>query len=104
MGRHGTGLMGESLYERLGVTKDASDAEIKKAYRKLALKYHPDKGGDAEKFKTYAEAYAVLSDVEKCVAPTSCNPPGGRMRLITPRDASCARAGGASTMPQASWR
>jgi len=53
------------LYERLGVTKDASDAEIKKAYRKLALKYHPDKGGDAEKFKTYAEAYAVLSDVEK---------------------------------------
>lgn len=56
-------------YETLGVNKSATAAEIKKAYRKLALKYHPDKtSGDKvaeEKFKEVSEAYAVLSDVEK---------------------------------------
>ncbi|SDP04311.1 DnaJ C-terminal domain-containing protein [Desulforhopalus singaporensis] len=56
-------------YKTLGITKDASEREIKKAYRKLALKYHPDKTkGDKElekKFKEVSEAYAVLSDVEK---------------------------------------
>ena len=52
-------------YERLGVAKDADDTAIKKAYRTLALKHHPDKGGDPEGFKQYAEAYAVLSDAEK---------------------------------------
>ena len=55
----------DDLYQRLGVPKDADEGQIKKAYRMLALKHHPDKGGDAEVFKTYAEAYAVLSDPEK---------------------------------------
>jgi len=56
-------------YKILGVNKTASDSEIKKAYRKLAMKYHPDhtKGdkSDEEKFKKISEAYAVLSDKEK---------------------------------------
>ena len=56
-------------YEVLGVSRDADDATIKKAYRKLAKKYHPDiNPGDKEaeaKFKEASEAYAVLSDAQK---------------------------------------
>src|SRR5678816_2184778 len=59
-------------YEILGVTKTATEVEIKKAYRKLAVQYHPDKNpGDhtaEEKFKECAEAYAVLSDSQKRAA------------------------------------
>ena len=56
-------------YEVLSVAKDASGDEIKKAYRKLAIKYHPDRNPDdanaEEKFKEAAEAYSVLSDPQK---------------------------------------
>lgn len=60
--------MGKDYYKILGIAKGASDDEIKKAYRKLALKYHPDKNrsaGAEEKFKEIAEAYEVLSDTKK---------------------------------------
>ncbi|RLC30585.1 MAG: J domain-containing protein [Deltaproteobacteria bacterium] len=62
--------MAEDYYKILGVSRDASDEEIKKAYRKLAMKYHPDhckgdKKEAEEKFKKISEAYAVLKDREK---------------------------------------
>jgi DnaJ homolog subfamily A member 2 len=52
-------------YTLLGVSKDASQADIKKAYRKLAIQHHPDKGGNEETFKQITKAYEVLSDEEK---------------------------------------
>jgi len=54
-----------SPYEALGIAKGASDDEIKKAYRKLAIKTHPDKGGDPEQFKKIQGAYDILSDPQK---------------------------------------
>ena len=56
----------KDYYKILGVKKDASEEEIKKAFRKLAHAYHPDKsGGDEAKFKEANEAYSVLSDKKK---------------------------------------
>jgi len=57
--------MSKDYYQILGISRDASPDEIKKAYRKLAHKYHPDKGGDEKKFKEINEAYQILSDKEK---------------------------------------
>lgn len=55
----------EDYYKTLGVSKSASKEEIKKAYRKLAHKHHPDKGGDEKTFKKISEAYQVLSNDSK---------------------------------------
>ena len=62
--------MGVDYYKVLGVSRDATDTELKKAYRKLAIKWHPDKNQNNEeeatkKFKEISEAYDVLSDSEK---------------------------------------
>lgn len=59
----------KDYYDILGINRDAEDAEIKKAYRKLAMKYHPDRNSNdkeaEEKFKEIQKAYAVLSDPQK---------------------------------------
>lgn len=52
-------------YSTLGLNRNASDDDIKKAYRKMAMKYHPDRGGDEKKFKEVEEAYRTLSDPQK---------------------------------------
>lgn len=61
-------MMGKDYYKTLGLQKGATDDELKKAYRKMALKYHPDKNkspGAEDKFKEIAEAYEVLNDPKK---------------------------------------
>jgi DnaJ-class molecular chaperone len=57
--------MAKDYYKILGIDKSATKEEIKKAFRKLALEHHPDKGGDEKKFKEINEAYTVLSDDKK---------------------------------------
>ena len=58
----------KDYYEILGVSKTATDEEIKRAFRKLAKTYHPDnkQTGDEAKFKEVGEAYAILSDASIC--------------------------------------
>jgi len=90
----------DRYYQILGVDKNATQEELKKAHRKLALKCHPDKGGDPEKFKEINEAYDVLKDAEKREiydmvraerVPTACvgcllhAPPHGRNERILAR-------------------
>ncbi len=57
--------MAKDYYQILGVSKSATDDEIKKSFRRLAHEHHPDKGGDATKFKDINEAYQILSDKQK---------------------------------------
>ncbi|KAI6057498.1 DnaJ-like protein subfamily B member 4-like protein [Aix galericulata] len=66
-GRRGAG-MGKDYYRTLGLARGASDEEVKRAYRRQALRFHPDKNkepGAEERFKEVAEAYDVLSDPKK---------------------------------------
>jgi DnaJ family protein A protein 2 len=60
--------MSQSLYEILGVERGASEEEIRKAYRRMALKMHPDKGGEEAEFQKLQQAYDILSDGEKRAA------------------------------------
>ncbi|KAG6334264.1 hypothetical protein ID866_4821 [Astraeus odoratus] len=55
----------KDYYKILGVQRDCSELDLKKAYRRESLKHHPDKGGDEEKFKLVVEAHAVLSDPQR---------------------------------------
>ena len=61
--------MPNDFYDTLGISRDASDSDIKSAYRKLAMKYHPDRNqGDAtaeQKFKDVSQAYEILKDSKK---------------------------------------
>lgn len=59
---------GKDFYKILGVSPESNEDEIKKAYRKMALKFHPDKNSDADaedRFKEIAEAYEILTDPKK---------------------------------------
>ena len=68
-------------YETLGVNHTTQPDEIKKAYRKLASKHHPDKGGDAEQFKKIQEAYDVLSDPQRKHQYDNPNPFGNNGQM-----------------------
>ena len=71
------------LYETLGVSRDASEAEIKKAYRARARSAHPDAGGDEEEFKQVQHAYNVLRDPQQR-ARTSERAGMAHVCLVTP--------------------
>jgi molecular chaperone DnaJ len=69
--------LSKDYYRILGVSKDASSDDIKKAFRKLAMEHHPDKGGDEDRFKELNEAYEVLSDPDKRRSHDNPNPFNG---------------------------
>ncbi|WP_457973346.1 DnaJ C-terminal domain-containing protein [Arthrobacter sp. D1-17] len=87
----------KDFYKILGVAKDASDADIKKAYRKLARQYHPDtNSGDAvseKKFKDISEAYSVLSDPEERQQYDAIRAMGGGARFAPHGAGSTANGG-----------
>ena len=79
------------FYNTLGVPRNASDADIKTAYRKLAMAHHPDRNNGSkeaeEKFKAITEAYDVLRDPDKRTAALSRIPSG---RFATPEEVAAA--------------
>lgn len=97
------------FYEILGVNKDATQAEIKKAYLGLAKKAHPDKGGDPEEFKEIQKAYSTLSDPEKRAAydkhgeegaESAGDGPSGAEDILNMMFGGGARARGGPTGPR----
>ena len=88
----------KDFYKVLGLTKDASEAELKKSYRKLARKYHPDSNpgnaGAEEKFKELSEAFTVLSDAEQRKEYDAIRAMGGGARFTAPGRGGSAGSGG----------
>jgi len=80
--------MSKDYYKILGINRDANPEDIKKAYRKLALQYHPDRNPDdkeaEEKFKDVAEAYDVLSNPDKKLRYDATGDPNGRSQAFDP--------------------
>ena len=87
----------KDFYQVLGVSKDVSDAELKKTYRKLARKYHPDSNpGDAAaeaKFKEISEAHSVLSDPEQRKEYDAIRAMGSGARFTAPGSAGVGASG-----------
>ena len=88
----------KDFYKVLGLTKDASEAELKKSYRKLARKYHPDSNpgnaGAEASFKELSEAYTVLSDAEQRKEYDAIRAMGGGARFTAPGRGGSAGSGG----------
>lgn len=83
---------GKDFYKVLGVTPESNEDEIKKAYRKMALKFHPDKNSDADaedKFKEIAEAYEILTDPKKRSLYDQFGEEGERARGLNGSNHNC---------------
>lgn len=77
-----------SLYDDLGVSQDASERDIKKAYKRQAAKAHPDKGGSEEEFRKVSHAYAILRDPERKLAYDETGDEGDKNSLTKLEEAT----------------